>query len=355
MLAVPIAATYFLSEKAFREQEYRQLYIETVNSTNLRGNSNMTRSSIACLTLLAALLAGTAAQAQAPLPAFEVASIRLAKPFAQAVAEGSLIGMAVDPGRIRIGQMPLQKLIRTAYGIGLAQRTGPDWRVVDFRMFDIEAKLPAGATADQIPLMLQSLLADRFKLIVTRGTREVDTYALLVGKDGPKLQAKDSPAGPADNFTSQSRAIAVGDGQKGEMILDVGSYKTTTVPGVVVRVETSTIAGLVEYLSSGTSGVGTPVIDKTGLKGDFDIKLEVLMAELSAALRAGAPKAPEPGDPAAAGAYLNALTEFMDGQSDARRKPVLAAVEKLGLKLEKQKNPIPTLVVVHMEKNPTDN
>jgi uncharacterized protein (TIGR03435 family) len=131
--------------------------------------------------LAATAIAAIGASGQIPstaTPAFEVASIRPGKPFTQ----DSFIGIAIDPDRVRIGKMPLFKLIQTAYNIKPYQLEGPDWLLDpatpdDFKIFDIEAKLPAGATADQVPLMLQALLRDRFKLTIRRGSREVDTYA----------------------------------------------------------------------------------------------------------------------------------------------------------------------------------
>ena len=148
------------------------------------------------ITILTMTAIAVSAQTPAATPAFEVASIRTAKPFGQAVADGSLIGMVIDPDRVRMGQMPLSTLIVTAYNIKRYQLIGPDWLLdpatpEDLRMFDIEAKLPAGATADQVPLMLQALLTDRFKLTIRKGSREMDTYALVVGKDGVKFKKKD--------------------------------------------------------------------------------------------------------------------------------------------------------------------
>jgi uncharacterized protein (TIGR03435 family) len=297
----------------------------------------MSRSSIFRTLLLAG--AG-AAWGQAPEPTFEVAAIRPVN-FAQAVAKGSLIGVAIDPDRVRIGAMPLFKLIQTAYNIKNYQLVGPAWLLdpetpADLIDFDIDAKLPAGATADQVPLMLQSLLRDRFKLSVHRGSTQLDTYALLVGKDGPKFKAKQAVDGPANPFASQSKVLTVAEGKNGATTVVNGATKETMTPGAGTRVETSTMAGLTEYLRL---RLQEPVIDKTGLNGEFDINLEIL------------PTGPLPGQPT----DPRELIAFLESHRDLLKEPFFSAVEKLGLKLERQKNPVETIVVDHVEKTPSEN
>ena len=118
------------------------------------------------------------------------------------------------------------------------------------------------------------------------------------------------------------------------MTTSTSTFKESMTPGVGTRVETSTIAGLVDYLSP-QGRLPAPVIDKTGLKGDYDIKMEILARGLP-------PR--EPGAPL----DLNAIIE-------AARSRLFAAVEKLGLKLERQKNQVATIIVEHVERTPTEN
>jgi uncharacterized protein (TIGR03435 family) len=148
-----------------------------------------------------------------------------------------------------------------------------------------------------------------------------------------KFHKKESAGEPQNAFTSQSKVISVTEGQKGQTIVN-GATKETTVPGVRTLVETPTIGGLVEYLRLRTQ---MPVIDKTGLKDDYDIKMEILLGGLNGL--AGAPGAP---------LDLDAVMEAMTSR-------LFTAVEKLGLKLEKQKNPIETIIVEHVERTPTEN
>src|SRR5207248_3269330 len=134
------------------------------------------------------------AQAPATTPEFEVATIKAAPPINPAqIMQGKLhVGMKVDGARVDIGFMSLADLIRTAYDVKPYQVSGPDW--LNTERFDFIAKLPDGATKDQVPGMLKSLLADRFKVAVHKESKEHAVYALVVGKNGPKL--KDAPPDP---------------------------------------------------------------------------------------------------------------------------------------------------------------
>ena len=87
-------------------------------------------------------------------------------------------------------------LIRTAYGIDDASKIqgGPSW--LDLDRFDVIAKAPDGATQDSAKLMLQTLLADRFKLKVHEGTKPMPTYVLALGKGKPKIKESDGKGAP---------------------------------------------------------------------------------------------------------------------------------------------------------------
>ena len=104
-----------------------------------------------------ALLA-TAALAQTARPEFEVASIR---PSAPPTADVK-VGVTIDGAQVKFTYLALKDLIQSAYTLKNYQVVAPDFVASD--RFDIAAKLPAGATRDQVPAMLQSLLEDRFKM-----------------------------------------------------------------------------------------------------------------------------------------------------------------------------------------------
>ena len=128
-------------------------------------------------------------QARAAGPEFEVATIKAAaQPTPELFRSGKIhIGMTVEGARVDIGGMPLISLIQQAFRVKLFQVMAPDWTRES--RWDILAKIPDGGSADQVPDMLQALLADRFKLVVHRESKELPIYALVVGKGGSKMKA----------------------------------------------------------------------------------------------------------------------------------------------------------------------
>jgi uncharacterized protein (TIGR03435 family) len=115
-------------------------------------------------------------------PAFDVASVKLH-------VTGSGAGRS-DPGRFVLGGISLAGLIMRAYGLQVdRQLDGPEWTHSVF--FDIDAKMPEGAAKEQIPRMLQTLLADRLKLAVHQESRIMPVYQLTVAKGGLKVKEVD--------------------------------------------------------------------------------------------------------------------------------------------------------------------
>ena len=129
-------------------------------------------------------------QSAATQLSFEVASI---KPN-----DSGMTRMRGDAGRLDYSSVSLKLIIQRAYGVQLYQVSGPDWMAST--RFDVVAKLPAGAKQFNVPEMLQSLLAERFKVAIHRETRELPIYALVVGKNGPKMKESvvvaNTPPGP---------------------------------------------------------------------------------------------------------------------------------------------------------------
>ncbi len=125
---------------------------------------------------------------------FEVASIKPA-----VTVPGQIVAtpyhMKVDGARVDIGPAPLDILICYAYGVKAYQVSVP--AALNKARFDVLAKIPEGASKQQVPEMLQSLLADRFKLVFHRENREFAIYALVVANGGPKLQEPVGERGPA--------------------------------------------------------------------------------------------------------------------------------------------------------------
>ena len=144
----------------------------------------------------AVLLAPSASpRAQAPAtdataPKFEVASVR------ENTADDGRISIGIQPGgRYNATNVPLWELIRQAYGIQRNQLVGaPDW--IETTRFDVVAKAEGdiprtapGGPLGPLNLMIQDLLADRFKLRARRETRDLPIYALVLAREDRKLGA----------------------------------------------------------------------------------------------------------------------------------------------------------------------
>jgi uncharacterized protein (TIGR03435 family) len=175
-------------------------------------------------------------------PAFEVASVKLTQHGRDANGTSrSSLGNA-NPGTFVATNASMEECIRWAYDVKEYQISGPDWLNSDPASYDIVAKAPAGASGREMRLMLQTLLAERFKLALHRETRMLPVYELVTGKNGPKLQA----AGPDEKRGISSQG---------------GSVKAS---GVTMEFFAATLA---RY-------IGRPVFDKTGVAGAFDFSFE---------------------------------------------------------------------------------
>jgi uncharacterized protein (TIGR03435 family) len=274
------------------------------------------------------------------------------------VAAGKLhVGMNVDQARVDIGFLSLADLIQTAYKVKRYQVSGPDW--MSQQRFDILAKMPEGATKEQVPEMLQGLLADRFKLTFHKETREHSVYGLVVGKGGPKL--KESATEPAPELKPEAggNTVSFGGGQirqSGNTVVVTGAgrpgtTKMTMADGKMKMDSTKvTMTAFCEMLSRFTD---KPVVDMTELTGSYDVTLEISMAELQNVARS-------------AGVAIPGMAPSGGGGGDAGRPgdaasdpstsgSVFASVQALGLKLESRKAPVETIVVDKLEKLPTEN
>jgi uncharacterized protein (TIGR03435 family) len=225
----------------------------------------------------------------------------------------------------------LKTLLTFAYDVREFQITGgPGW--INMDRFDIVAKAERSAGAenppddprkmteeqrktvgDQMRERLRALLAERFQLTLHRETKEQSVYALVVAKGGPKLQ--------------QAQAME-GTGPRGPM-MRMGRGELSG-QGVELEMLTRTLS----------SQLGRTVIDRTGLKGNFDFKLTWTPdpGQSATPLGGGPPPgadAPPPPDP-------NGPSVFT------------ALQEQLGLRLESQKGPVEMLVIDRVEK-PSEN
>lgn len=312
--------------------------------------------------ILAALLLATGL-GYAQTLAFEVASVKPAGPLdPMAIQSGKMrIGMKVDGAMVDIGSFALKDLIRTAYEVKDYQIQGPDWLNAGMGAprFNIQAKLPEGATEKQVPQMLQALLADRFKLVVHQETKDHSVYALVVAKGGPKLKdaepdlpAPESPEEPKKGETvvgqgsSQVRISGSMDNGKGMVVRGgpTGQMRMSMSDGKMhmsaAKMNMSTLAEMV------TRFVDRPVVDMTELKGDYQATLDLSMDDLKAVARAA-------GMGAAMGGAGDAKPA--DAASDPSGSSIIMSLQQMGLKLEPRKAPLPMIVVDRLEKAPTEN
>jgi uncharacterized protein (TIGR03435 family) len=257
-------------------------------------------------------------------PAFEVVSIRPAPPPDPG---GGFMGGrggpgTDDPGLFTCVNWSLANLVTLAYAIFDFQLSAPGW--MQDQKFNVSAKVPMGATKEQFKLMMQNMLAERFKLAVHFEKKEMQRYELVIAKGGPKLKEStiapppkedgaepkppEKPAAPK-SFMAKDGYPAV-DGEGNAM-----GYGRARV--VYLR---RTMEVLVTYLSA---QLHHPVVDLTGLTGKYDIALFWDMRDASE---------PE------AGPTLEAALQ-----------------SQLGLKLEQKKGPVDIVVVDHAEKIPTEN
>jgi uncharacterized protein (TIGR03435 family) len=260
--------------------------------------------------------------------AFEVASIKPADPSPMGQMR---INMSTDAGMLRYTNVSLKDCIRVAYRVKDFQVEGPDW-IGDTR-FNITAKLPEGASEKQVPEMLQTLLAERFKLTLHRDTKEHAIYALVAEKGGPKLKPAEVPTGEA----AAPAGSGGRGGGRGNMMMMMGP------DGVHVKAASATLAGLGEMMSRFTD---RPIVDMTGIQGQYDFDL-AFSPESMRGMPGGGMRGLGPGSPGGEGHPADAASE--GGGT------IFDAVQKYGLKLEARKAPMEILIVDHMERAPTEN
>jgi bla regulator protein blaR1 len=265
-----------------------------------------------------AVLTAGVLMGQEPLK-FEVASI---KPSA---GDDHRRMLQIQPGGgMRTVGTPLKMLITFAYDVRDFQISGgPGW--INSEQYDIMAK-GEGADAggppsdprnisdaemktrtEQLRERLRSLLADRFQLVIHKETKEQSVYALVVGKGGSKLKVAEIKAGDRHRMMRMGRGQISGEGVELDMLTNALSNQ-----------------------------LGRPVVDRTGLKGPFDLKLEWT---------------PDPGQ--GGGQFGGPLPPGVDAPPppDPNGPSIFTAIqEQLGLRLESSKGPVETIVIDKAEK-----
>ncbi|HVL90226.1 MAG TPA: TIGR03435 family protein [Actinomycetota bacterium] len=264
--------------------------------------------------LLALGLVFSVTQVSAQTPAFEAASV---KPNASGAAAQS--GRMAN-GSVTMTNMRVRALIVTAYGSRPERIAGaPSW--IDEARYDITAKAPAGTPDNQLPLMLRTLLTDRFKLVARTEMREQPVYALVMvrpgGTPGPSLRpSTECESGGAGSgiggppLPAGKRACGVISGSDGKAAYIIGGARSMELLARALQ-----NLGLIER----------PVIDRTGLTGTYDFDLRFSAAPLASSA------------------------------ADVPLPSIFTAVqEQLGLRLEPARGPVEFLVIDSIERPTAD-
>ncbi|MEO6804251.1 MAG: TIGR03435 family protein [Granulicella sp.] len=234
------------------------------------------------LILLAMLVSGGVANAQA---AFAVASIR---PSAESVRFESDGETTLLPGTLRMRDVTIETCIKWAYGVQRAQVSGP--RLLTSERYDIVAKSDGVASPDEMKVMMQSLLKERFQLEFNREKKELRSFALVVTKGGAKLKRSGSNEVP---------------------------FRQNSAMGTVARATT-----MQEFADFISGPVERPVVDKTGLVGRWDFAFDFTKYLTD--------------KPKGIDDFLAVLNETLQGE--------------VGLKLESEKDVVEVMVVDRVEK-----
>jgi uncharacterized protein (TIGR03435 family) len=234
-------------------------------------------------------------------PAFDVASI---KPNQMGNAGGEKAereNITVSPEGVIMRNVSLRSCLRWAYSVKDFQISGPGWLASE--KYDIAAKTAPPTSNDQLRLMMQTLMADRFKLALHRETKDLPVYALVVAKNGRKLHE-----------------AAAGD-VKGSM----------RPAGGGLEFRNFSMAEFAEQLAARPLKVDRPVFDKTDLNGTFDFTLK--LAD-----------------------NMQDLKSTLEGIEKGEGQAISTIIQQqLGLRLQPQKGPVEVLVIEHAEKVPTGN
>lgn len=270
---------------------------------------------------------------------FEVASVKAVPPPVgpNNSSRGCLGGPgSSDPVRYTCANASVSLMAIQAYGLKPYQLRPP--ARTDTYRFSVEAKVPPGATADQVKVMLRNLLAERFKLAFHYEKTETQAYALVVAKGGLKIKeaTPPSPVAPPEGGAAQPKPGPVTDADGFTYFAPRDGMVVGRANGLTRWVGKNV---LMEHLAGlSNSLTGQPVIDSTGLKGKYDF----IWTFSSDSVGERAPAA-LPDDGSAAPVDEAGLTIF-------------AALEKqLGLRLEPQKITIDAFVIDHAENTPVEN
>jgi uncharacterized protein (TIGR03435 family) len=225
--------------------------------------------------------------------------------------------------------IPLHPVFAMAYNLALSQGRGvifgaPDW--FDSERYDIEAKAVGDPPREQMMVMLQTLLADRFKLTVHHETRTLPIYSLELAKPG-KLGPQLKPHSADSNCINTPQP----DPGSGQLMPYCGDFRMGRAASGGLH-ETANAIRMDRFAASLAQQVDRPILERTGLSGTFDLDVE-FMSQRALASSSGSSDATAPTGPTS----------------------IFTAVqEQLGLKLVPTTGPVDVVVIDHVER-PSEN
>jgi uncharacterized protein (TIGR03435 family) len=244
------------------------------------------------------------AQKSAKRAEFEAASVKQAAPASSpSASETKASGaesISITADRASYEAVTLKQLLMSAYDLKPSQISGPAW--IETERYDVVARIPAGAAKEDVPAMLQHLLADRFQ--ISQHTEKIDEpiYVLGIGPTGPKLKPSSS------------------DHPRATTGFKIGTSGIPTDQAEMKFIGET----MADFANSLSGSLDHAVTDRTGLAGRFDITLPVDAKDL------------QPG-------------------SNSLSASLLTAVKSVGLKLDPGKAPMKHLVVDTAQQIPTEN
>jgi uncharacterized protein (TIGR03435 family) len=240
---------------------------------------------------------------QTSSPEFESADVHVSAPS----KNPSVRGGALRGGRYEVRTATMVDLISMAYRMESDKVLGgPNW--LDWDRFDVAAKAPLSTKQDELNQMLQNLLADRFKLVIHKDSKQMPAYALAVGKDNKPKMKQAASGGQPECRPVQNAAPGAATNQ------------SLSCHNMTMEIFAQVLRGF-----AGGTYLADPVVDKTGLTGEWDFDV-----------------------------HWTPRNRLAQAGSDA--VTVFDAVDKqLGLKLDAQKLPLPVLIVDSVNQTPTPN
>jgi len=270
---------------------------------------------------------------------FEVASVKPSGPAPQGRGGGLQGGPGTaDPGRITHSRVTLQVLIREAYGVDFDQIQGPGW--IGEERYEVRATVPPGATKDDLKVMFQHLLEERFKLALHHITKDYPVYELTIAKGGSKLKENTEnlePSRPGDPRLPPDRNgfPQLPPGKSGSMSTYGNGLNHMTARGMPLSGLLFQVGAQLGTITGQNTYAPGRIVDKTGLTGNYDFNLEF------------------------AGGFGIGTARSLPTSADASEPSgpsLIEAMEKqLGLKLTKTTGHLDVLVIDHAEKTPTEN